>query len=311
MPSARHTTVHQAAWDLLWRLGVRRVFGNPGSTEMPFLADSPDDIEYVLGLREAAVVGMADAYAQSTGQPTLVNPHTAAGLGNAMGAIANAAGAHSPLVITAGQQVRAMLTLEPMLANPEPTLLPKPGRGPRNRAHRSARARHPGGHPPACLSPQHPASLGRRVNDAAAAMRALGRGEPIVLIADAPTHPTARLVLCAQLATAWRCGCGVGHGGSRGRRRSCPGRAAGAGCRSERGRSAWAVSARAGAGVRPSRAGLARGSLALDVECAQRDPRARRRTDVESGRGRVGRQAAIAAPMVGHGNRGSSGWPGR
>ncbi|MFI9387216.1 benzoylformate decarboxylase [Kutzneria sp. NPDC052558] len=119
-------TVHDATWTLLRRLGVRKVFGNPGSTEMPFLKDFPSNMEYVLGLHESAVVGMADAYAQATGEPTLVNLHTAAGLGNAMGAIINAAAANSPLVITAGQQVRAMLSLEPFLANVDATTLPKP-----------------------------------------------------------------------------------------------------------------------------------------------------------------------------------------
>jgi benzoylformate decarboxylase len=119
-------TVHQATWGLLRALGVRKVFGNPGSTEMPFLADFPDDVDYVLGLHEGAVVGMADVYAQLTGEPTLVNLHTAVGLGNAMGAIINAARGHSPLVITAGQQVRATLTMEPLLANPDPTMLPRP-----------------------------------------------------------------------------------------------------------------------------------------------------------------------------------------
>jgi benzoylformate decarboxylase len=102
------------------------VFGNPGSTEMPFLADFPDYIEYVLGLHEGAVVGMADVYAQLTGEPTLVNLHTAVGLGNAMGAIINAASGHSPLVITTGQQVRATLTMQPLLANTDPTMLPRP-----------------------------------------------------------------------------------------------------------------------------------------------------------------------------------------
>jgi benzoylformate decarboxylase len=119
-------TVHHATWELLRALGVRTVFGNPGSTEMPFLADFPADLDYVLGLHEGAVTGMADAYAQLTGEPTLVNLHTAVGLGNAMGGIINAARAHSPLVITAGQQVRATLAMEPFLANPDPTTLPKP-----------------------------------------------------------------------------------------------------------------------------------------------------------------------------------------
>jgi benzoylformate decarboxylase len=118
-------TVHQATWGLLRALGVRKVFGNPGSTEMPFLADFPDDIDYVLGLHEGAVVGMADVYAQLTSEPTLVNLHTAVGLGNAMGAIINAASGHSPLVITTGQQVRATLTMQPLLANTDPTMLPR------------------------------------------------------------------------------------------------------------------------------------------------------------------------------------------
>jgi benzoylformate decarboxylase len=120
------STVHEVTWSMLRSLGVTKVFGNPGSTEMPFLANFPADIDYVLGLHESTVVGMADAYAQATGRPALVNVHTAAGLGNAMGALVNAAGAHSPLVVTAGQQVRAMLTLEPFLANPDATTLPRP-----------------------------------------------------------------------------------------------------------------------------------------------------------------------------------------
>lgn len=119
-------TVHQVTWSMLRSLGVTKVFGNPGSTEIPFLADFPADMDYVLGLHEATVVGMADAYAQAAGRPALVNLHTAAGLGNAMGALVNAAGAHSPLVVTAGQQVRAMLTLEPFLANVDATTLPRP-----------------------------------------------------------------------------------------------------------------------------------------------------------------------------------------
>ena len=83
------------------------IFGNPGSTELPMLAEFPDDFSYVLGLQEAVVVGMADGYAQAAGGPTHVNLHTAPGVGNAMGAIFNAQANHSPLLITAGQQVRA------------------------------------------------------------------------------------------------------------------------------------------------------------------------------------------------------------
>ncbi len=63
------------------------IFGNPGSTEEPFLADFPDDFRYVLALQEASAVAMADGYAQATGQAAFVNLHTAPGVGNAMGSV--------------------------------------------------------------------------------------------------------------------------------------------------------------------------------------------------------------------------------
>ncbi len=59
-------TVKQATLDLLRSFGIKKVFGNPGSTELPFLSDWPDDIDYVLGLQEASVIGMADGYAIAT-----------------------------------------------------------------------------------------------------------------------------------------------------------------------------------------------------------------------------------------------------
>jgi benzoylformate decarboxylase len=59
-------SVKQATLDLLRAFGIRKVFGNPGSTELPFLSDWPEDIDYVLGLQEASVIGMADGYAQAT-----------------------------------------------------------------------------------------------------------------------------------------------------------------------------------------------------------------------------------------------------
>ena len=72
------------------RLGLTTIFGNPGSTEIPFLTDLPDDIRFVLGLHEGSVVGIATGYALARGEPAFVNLHTAPGLGNAINAIANA-----------------------------------------------------------------------------------------------------------------------------------------------------------------------------------------------------------------------------
>ncbi|GAA2624975.1 benzoylformate decarboxylase [Actinomadura fulvescens] len=120
------TTVREAVWDLVRRHNVTSVFGNPGSTELSMLDRFPPDLRYVLGLQEAVVVGMADGHAQATGTIAMVNVHTSAGLGNAMGAIVNAAANRTPMVVTAGQQVRAMMTLEALLTNVDATVLPRP-----------------------------------------------------------------------------------------------------------------------------------------------------------------------------------------
>ncbi len=119
-------TVREASFDLFRAHGMTTMFGNPGSTELPMLADFPSDFRYVLGLQEAVVVGMADGYAQASGKTTVVNLHTAPGVGNAMGAIFNAQANHSPLLITAGQQARAQITLQANLTNRDATRMPHP-----------------------------------------------------------------------------------------------------------------------------------------------------------------------------------------
>src|SRR3546814_7896567 len=89
--------------------GASKIFGNPGSTELPMFRDFPADFEYVLGLQEAAVVGMADGYAAASGKVAFVNLHSAAGLGNGMGNIYTAFKNRTPLVIMSGQQSRSIL----------------------------------------------------------------------------------------------------------------------------------------------------------------------------------------------------------
>ncbi|MDT7681670.1 MAG: benzoylformate decarboxylase, partial [Pseudonocardiales bacterium] len=108
-------TVRETFIEQLRTLGMTSVFGNPGSTELPMFRDFPDDFRYVLGLQEAVVVGMADGYAQATHNAALVNLHSAAGVGHAMGNIFTAWKNRTPLVITAGQQARSMLVGEPFL----------------------------------------------------------------------------------------------------------------------------------------------------------------------------------------------------
>jgi benzoylformate decarboxylase len=118
--------VAEATYEVLKRFGVDRVFGNPGSTEMRLFVRWPDDLDYVLALQESSVVAMADGYAQRSRRPGFANVHTAAGLGNAMGSIITAWRNQTPLVVTAGQQTRAMLPTEPYLSSPQSILLPQP-----------------------------------------------------------------------------------------------------------------------------------------------------------------------------------------
>jgi benzoylformate decarboxylase len=119
-------TVREATIELLRERGMTTLFGNPGSTELPMLAEFPEDFRYILGLQEAVAVGIADGYAQASGRAALVNLHTAPGLGNGMGAIFNAQANKSPLVITAGQQYRSLMTLQANLTNRDATRMPHP-----------------------------------------------------------------------------------------------------------------------------------------------------------------------------------------
>jgi benzoylformate decarboxylase len=119
-------TVRDTFFDVARQLGLTTMFGNPGSTEEPFLQDFPDDFRYVLTLQESPAVAMADGYAQRTGRAALVNLHTAAGLGNAVGNIESAFYNRAPLIITAGQQTREMLLLEPYLTNVHPDVVAQP-----------------------------------------------------------------------------------------------------------------------------------------------------------------------------------------
>ena len=103
------STVRTVTYDLLRSLGLTTVFGNPGSTEQTFLQEFPDDFSYILALQEASAVAMADAFAQVTRRPALVNLHSSAGLGNAMGNLVAAYHGNTPLIVTAGQQHRELM----------------------------------------------------------------------------------------------------------------------------------------------------------------------------------------------------------
>lgn len=109
-------TVRDATYEVLRERGLTLMFSNPGSTEIDFLASKPADIDFLLGLHEGSVVGMATGAALASGQPALVLLHTTAGLGNAVGALATARENRAPLVVIIGQQDRRHLAAEPFLA---------------------------------------------------------------------------------------------------------------------------------------------------------------------------------------------------
>jgi benzoylformate decarboxylase len=97
--------------------GVDRVFGNPGTTELPFmdeLARVPE-FHYYLGLHEGTAVSMADGYARATRRPSFLNLHIAAGLAHGLANMLNARRARTPMVVTVGQQDRRHLIHDPML----------------------------------------------------------------------------------------------------------------------------------------------------------------------------------------------------
>ena len=108
-------TVRDAVFEVMRRHGLTTIFGNPGSTEIPFLTALPPDVHFVLGLHEGSVVGMATGWAIARDEAAFVNLHTAAGLGNAINAIANARDLRTPLVVVVGQQDRRQLAYEPFL----------------------------------------------------------------------------------------------------------------------------------------------------------------------------------------------------
>jgi benzoylformate decarboxylase len=93
------------------------IFGNPGSTELPFLRDLPADFRYVLALHERSAAGMALGYAMAKGKAAFVNLHSIASAGNGLSAFIDAAYCHAPLVVTTGQQDRRQVLAEPFLVS--------------------------------------------------------------------------------------------------------------------------------------------------------------------------------------------------
>jgi len=107
----------EAFLELLAAAGVRCIFGNPGTTELPLNDALVNDrrFQYILGLQEVPLMAMADGFAMASRSLGVVNLHICCGLGNGMGMLYNAFREGTPLLVTAGQQDRRLKFEEPIL----------------------------------------------------------------------------------------------------------------------------------------------------------------------------------------------------
>ncbi len=119
--SAKNTiTGRDAFLAVLKDEGVTKMFGNPGTTELPIMhaLSSAPEMGYVLALQEAIVIAMADGYARASGKLVSCNVHVAPGLGNAIGSIYTSFMSGTPMIVTAGQQEQGHGLTEPLLYAP-------------------------------------------------------------------------------------------------------------------------------------------------------------------------------------------------
>src|SRR6204780_2197094 len=84
--------------------GVGVCFGNPGTSEMHFVAalDRVEGMRAVLGLFEGAVTGMADGYGRMAEMPAATLLHLGPGLANGLANLHNARRARTPIVNIVG-----------------------------------------------------------------------------------------------------------------------------------------------------------------------------------------------------------------
>jgi benzoylformate decarboxylase len=110
--------------EILAASGVRHIFGNPGSTELPLTEALVTDtrFQYIFALQEVPLTAMADGYAMASGGLGVACVHISPGLGNAMGMLYNAHCAGTPLLLLAGQQDRRLLATEPVLTGDNVTV---------------------------------------------------------------------------------------------------------------------------------------------------------------------------------------------
>ena len=92
----------QAILETLKAEGIEYIFGNPGTSEGPFidmLGDYPE-FKYILALQESVAVGMGESYARATGNTSFVSLHVDSGLANGIALMLDALNSGTPMVVT-------------------------------------------------------------------------------------------------------------------------------------------------------------------------------------------------------------------
>ncbi len=85
--------------------GIGCIFGNPGTTEVPFLdASVSSGIDFHLCLHEGVAVAMADGYGRATRSTGVVMVHTSVGTANTLANLINLRSDRSPLLVIAGDK---------------------------------------------------------------------------------------------------------------------------------------------------------------------------------------------------------------
>ena len=107
-------------FDILRTLGIRYMFGVPGTNEIPIIDGTayPDnDVQYIECLHENIAIGAAMGAARMSGKPGLLVVHVTPGIAHSIGNLFNAWRSRTPLVILCCQQQNELVTQEPLLAS--------------------------------------------------------------------------------------------------------------------------------------------------------------------------------------------------
>jgi benzoylformate decarboxylase len=107
-------------FDILRLLGIRTIFGVPGTNEIPIIDGTSypgNGVRYIECLHENIAIGAAMGTARMTGKPGILVVHVTPGIAHSIGNLFNAWRSRVPLVILCCQQQNELVTQEPLLAS--------------------------------------------------------------------------------------------------------------------------------------------------------------------------------------------------